>query len=118
MKVLSKADILSADDLVKEVVDVNEWGGSVYVRCMTGQERDRYELTLMDLSDKDKAATVQNIRATLLALTICDEQGKLLFSEGEIAELGKKSSKALDRVREVAEKLNFNQDEKKVLIPA
>lgn len=99
---LSKADILGADDLPREEVPVPEWQGTVFVRTMTGEERDGFEQSIID-GEKRK---LDNIRAKLAALTVVDENGERLFEEGDIAELGKKSAAALDRVFAVAQRLN------------
>jgi hypothetical protein len=39
-------------------------------------------------------------------LTLCDSQGDRLFDDSEIAALGRKSARALDRVFSVAQRLN------------
>jgi len=39
-----KADILAADDLPRVAVEVPEWNTTVWVREMTGSERDRQPL--------------------------------------------------------------------------
>jgi hypothetical protein len=59
----------------------------------------------MDLRD-DKKAKQLKLRATVCAMSIVDESGKRLFSESDIEALGRKSYKALDRVKTAAEKLN------------
>ena len=100
MGLLTKEQILAAQDLPTEDVAVPEWGGSVRVRGMTGSERDAWEL--LQLDDKKPA----DIRATLLAFTIVDEKGALVFQPEEISALGKKSAKALQRVFRVAQKLS------------
>lgn len=96
---LSRDQILSADDLPKQVVPVPEWGGSVYVRTMSGTERDDFESAY--LKDKTK-----DIRARLAVATVCDEQGNALFTPADIPALGKKSSAALTRIFEAAMGLN------------
>jgi len=106
---LTAEQILKADDLSERVeVDVPEWGGSVYVQIMSGSARDRWELTTAKALDKPGTA---NVRAGLCVATICDEKGKRLFSDGQVAALGAKSSAALDRVYAVAKKLNKISDE-------
>jgi len=45
---LNKEQILRADDLKTEEVDVPEWGGSVRVRVLTGTERDAFESSIYD----------------------------------------------------------------------
>ncbi|MGH2437502.1 MAG: hypothetical protein ACRDFA_10955, partial [bacterium] len=47
-----------------------------------------------------------DIRATLETLTVCDESGAPVFSLADIEALGQKSCAALDRICEVAQRLN------------
>jgi len=100
---LSKEQILSADDLTREQVNVPEWGGDVYVYTMSGEERDSFEVSIMDSKGK---ATFLNIRAKLCARTIRDEEGNRYFTDKEIDVLGKKSGQALDKIFDVAKRLN------------
>jgi hypothetical protein len=44
--VLTKEQILSADDIKTETVLVPEWGGDVIVRGLSGVERDAYEMAV------------------------------------------------------------------------
>lgn len=101
MAKLNKAAILAADDLPRESVTVPEWGGEVLVRTMTGTERDAFETSLLE---KDRR--MENMRARLVSLTLCDETGERMFSDDEVTALGKKSAMALDRVFAVAQRLN------------
>jgi hypothetical protein len=103
MATLTKEQILKAEDLKTEIVEVEEWGGSVNVRTMTGTERDAFEQSIVEGKDKTNLA---NIRARLCAVTIVDENGNRLFNDEDVVELGKKSAAALDRVATVAQKLN------------
>jgi hypothetical protein len=66
---------------------------------MTGAERDRFEQAYLT----EKTA---NIRARTAAACICDDQGARLFSDADVAELGQKSAAALDRIFDVAMRLN------------
>ena len=101
MNILSKDAILDADDLPRETVSVPEWGGEVLVRTMSGTDRDAFEASLLE-----KDGRMENVRARLVALTLCDPQGDRLFDDSEIAALGRKSARALDRVFSVAQRLN------------
>lgn len=103
MPLLTKAQILGAEDLEHRDVAVPEWGGTVRVRCMTGEERDAYETSLYN----GEKVNLDNVRARLLVLTLIDETGNRLFAEvADIAALGKKSVRAMQRVFEVAKELN------------
>jgi len=102
---LNRSQILSAKDLPIEEVAVPEWGGTVFVRGMNGAERDAFELSVIDQKQKGKV-DLNNIRAKLCALTICDESGERIFSEKDVAALAKKSAAALSRVFVVAQRLS------------
>lgn len=92
---LTKAEILAAEDLPREKLSVPEWGGCghVWIRAMTGAEGDSFGET-------------EPSQAAVAALTICDQDGKLLFSKGEIAELAGKSALVLRRIVQAAKELN------------
>ncbi len=105
---LTKQDILNADDTKTTVVDVQEWGGQVIIGVMSGFARDRFEASIIG---KNGGTNAGNIRAKLAASTLQDEEGNLLFTEKDITALGKKSAAALDRIFEAAQKLNRIGDE-------
>lgn len=110
---LTRAAILAADDVKREPVHVPEWGGTVLVQSMTGTDRDEFEAEMEAQKGKDPQANRRNFRAKIAARTIVDEKGERLFSESDIAALGKKNSWALTRVAMVAARLSA-LDEKDV----
>ena len=97
---LTKDQILIADDVKCVELYVPEWGGNVRLRTITGAERDRLEVRVS--GDK----TGNNIRAALCALCICDEKNSRMFSDAEVERLGQKSASALDRIFQAARTLN------------
>lgn len=101
---LTRDSILSAADLPTEEVKTPEWGGSVHVRTMSGTERDAFEQSIIDA--KKGATSLANVRAKLAVRVICDADGNRLFTDTDADALGRKSGKALDRVFEVAQRLN------------
>ncbi len=105
-KCLSKDDILNADDISIESVSVPEWGGHVLVKVLTGTERDAFEGAIYRAKGDGQVISVDNIRARLSVLTIVGEDNNRLFSDSEMASLGRKSSVALDRVFTIAQKIN------------
>ena len=104
--ILSREDILNVSDLVIERVPVPEWGGDVFVRGMTGEERDNFESTIVQLKEKNRVVIMRNIRAKLCSWSVCDESGKRLFSQSDVEELAKKSAAALQRIFKVAQRLS------------
>lgn len=107
MGALNKEQILTANDIKTEKVAVPEWGGHIYVRVMSGKERDDYEAScLKQVSPTRFITDMSMVRAKLAARCICDENGQRLFDNKDIAALAEKSGRALDRVMEVAERIN------------
>jgi len=107
MAILTADSILSADDLPKELVEVPEWGGEVYVRCLTAGERDDWEASVVSLEKNGKTKTdMKNLRAKLVARTVCDKSGKRVFNDSQIEALSNKSAAALDRIYTVAARLS------------
>lgn len=106
MALLTREQILAADDTQKELVPVPEWGGDVWVYGLSGTLRDRFEEGTMDLSGKRPKVDLDNLRARLCALAMRDEKGSRLFDDSHVRELGMKSSAALNRVYEVAQRLS------------
>lgn len=104
---LTKDEILNADDQQTKVINVPEWGGEVKIAIMSGFARDRFESSLVGTNG---GTNMQNIRAKLVAASAVDDNGELLFSDKDILKLGKKSSIALDRVFSVAQEFNKISD--------
>ena len=104
---LTKDQILEAGDLKTEAVEVPEWGGSVLVRTMTGADRDAFESSMITtLSDGTRKPNMSNMRPKLVALTLVDETGNLLFSLDDVDRLALKSAAALERVFAAAQRIN------------
>lgn len=104
--ILTRDQILEAHDLGTEEVKVPEWGGSVLVKAMNGMERDKFEASMIEGRGKKQRTNFENMRARLVALAVVDDKGERLFSDADVAALGKKSAAALDRVFTVAQRLN------------
>jgi len=101
---LDRKSILAADDVRKEKIAVPEWGGDVFLRVLTGTDRDRFEESYADQKMK-------SFRIRFLLLALCDEAGERLFSDDEADVLGKKSSVVINRLFEAGWKLNaFTQE--------
>lgn len=110
-KLLTRDAILQAVDLPHEDVEVPEWGGVVRVRGLTGVERDKFETSIVIRKGNKTDVNTENMRAKLVALCVVDEEGKRVFSGGDIKLLGQKSAVALDRVFSVAQGLSGLQPE-------
>ena len=118
MKCVAKENVFKSEDVKKEWIDIPEWEGGLYVKVMSGEERDAFETAMFKTNDmNDFTRNFDNMRARLIAFTAVDEDEKQIFDPilkydiqgklyGDVAELGKKSSIILDRIYIVAQKLN------------
>lgn len=107
MGLLTRDQILNANDRKTETISVPEWGGDVIVSVMSGEQRDAYENMLVEVGPDGKAKNkLDNIRAKLVACCVVDEKGERLFSEKDVKALGSKSAAALQRVYVAAARIN------------
>lgn len=114
MALLSKADILSADDIAHEDVPVPEWGGEVRVRGLTGAQRSLIEATMVISKGQEVAVRIEafrDLRERLVAASLVDEKGRRLFTDAEVAKLGEKSGRVLTRLFEIASRLSGMEPE-------
>ena len=106
MTTVDKAAIFAADDLPTEDVDVPEWGGVLTVRTMTCGEQDEMFVDLADKRKGGKQVDIKGFRARLVQLTVVNGDGSLLFEKDDIPQLQKKSSLVMERIAEVAMRIN------------
>ena len=113
-KLLTRDQILAAHDLPVEDVEIPEWHGTVRVRGMTVAERNDWERSntrtfkgrngqLVTEASPDAIAT---FRQRLVARSVVDDDGNLLFSGADVAALERKSSSAIARIVTVANRLS------------
>jgi hypothetical protein len=112
--VLTRDQIKVVDDRKIESVEVPEWGGMVYVRGLSGTDRDSFEMAMIEQSrgkgKRTQEVNLRNLRAKLVVRTAVDsddtETAKPIFEMADIEWLGRKSAQALQRVYAVAQRLS------------
>lgn len=106
MTLLTKEQILAADDLKSEEVNVPEWAGTVRLRMLTAGERDLFEAQAYQASKSNSVRALENFRVKWVAKGLVDETGNPLFTSKELDQLAGKSSKVIVRLHEQLQKLN------------
>jgi hypothetical protein len=109
MALLTKEQILGADDRTFEVVDVPEWGGQVRVAVWSGLQRDRFDLEIVRRRKEAQSdESAGHFRALVVACSLVDEAGHPLgWTPEDIERLSvERSAKPLTRIFRVADKLN------------
>jgi hypothetical protein len=118
-QLLGKAELLQKEKLEIEKVEF-ENGDYVYVRQMTGHERDMFEQSMLRKNKDGKGnvlsveTVMDDFRSKLAAITLCDEEGKSLLNANDYAILGNNmSAKRLEKIINTAQKLNAITEEDK-----
>jgi hypothetical protein len=92
---LDKAAIIAGAKPRIITISVPEWGGDVCLR----DQWDAWQI------ENEGAARYANIRARLLVLTICDEQGARLFTDKDIDIVSSMPAQTIDRLWDASCKL-------------
>lgn len=114
---LDRSGLLKKEELKKEKVDLGN-GEFVFVRQMTGRERDRFEQSLFKEEDGKMVRSLDDFRAKLAVNTICGEDGKNLLQPQDIVVLSTNMSAArLEKIVEIAQKLNkISEEDKEAMV--
>ena len=83
-------------------------GMTIFVRTLTGRERDAFENSCFSGKGKYREMNTDNIRAKLLVRSICNgaTDGSRVFSDDETDALGELPASVLDALFTVAQKLS------------
>ncbi len=98
--------ILTADDLPRESLEVPEWGQTLHVRTLTGVEREDFENVVQAASTGKGGMDLRGLKIKLVTLTLCTEDGELLFDSTDQLLLNGKSASAIDRIFQVSQRLS------------
>lgn len=116
MGMLDKKALLTKEELTIQKVTLGK-GDFVYVRQMTGRERDRFEQSLIKENKSVEGGiekALDDFRAKLAVVTVCDEAGALILSVSDAGTLSQMMSAArLEKIVNVAQELNKISEEDK-----
>ena len=116
MTLLNFDDIVASQDKEYEDVEVPEWGGTVRIATMSGEDRDRWELSMMQADDSSERGFKLNFdaysRVRLVAMCLVDDNFNRIFvTKEQIERLSQKSGKVMDLLYDVAQRVNGITDE-------
>ena len=122
MGLLDRKKLLQKELLKTQKVDLGE-NDFVYVRQMTGRERDQFERSLLkEVKDSkgklDYERSIEDFRAKLAVNTVCDENGNLLLQPNDFPLLSQSMSAfRLEKIVNIAQEINkITEDDKEGLI--
>lgn len=104
-KFLTRDDIL---DLAVAIEKLQTAYGTVFVKGLSGEDRDTLESSLVDVGPQGQVKQVRltNLRATIAQLGICDETGTRLFTKKDIPALSKRPAAFLEAVTQKVQELS------------
>lgn len=110
MKELTRDELLALTDVPKEALELPQVG-IVYVRGMSGKERDQWENALMVGRGTNRRVDIRNARARLAVRCLVDAHGVRLFDDKDAERLGNIRADHLQRIFNVAQRLSGVSDE-------
>lgn len=120
-----REEISKAKDARIEPVPTPEWpsvNGHVFVRTMSAFVKDRFVSSLSDIKaqatpDGGVTANItvftQQASLKLVSMTACDENGNLIFTEGDVAMLGERDAVCMQRLVDKTSEINGLSDKAK-----
>lgn len=98
MSILTREAIFAAQDLRTQVIHIPEWDGDVRIRSLNFSDCAH----LREVTEK----TPELFAASLVAISVVDEQGGNLFTTDDVPMLNRKNMRAVTRIAEAAAILN------------
>jgi len=96
-------EILNRDDFTFEELEVPEWGGTIRIRSLSGNERTK--ITNMVQKRKDGDGMFEQV----VIFAAVDENGKRIFRDDHLAALKEKSASVTQRIgSKILELSGFN----------
>jgi hypothetical protein len=81
-------------------------GRMVHVRELTAKERDEFEAAVTATRGRRVEVNLTNVRARLVVATICDETGKRILADSDVAMVGDMPAAVIDPIYAAAARLS------------
>ncbi|MBC8587112.1 MULTISPECIES: hypothetical protein [Tissierellales] len=122
MALLSRSQILEAQDIKTKKINVPEWGGEIMIKQLSAKENDDIVMNMVNvkkmaakqLSKKSNEnyeeavneVAIKNQKIMMIVKSVVDENMKQLFTEADIELLATKNTSVIEKV--YAEIVEFN----------
>jgi len=113
---LTREKLLKPDVKRRLMVKIPEWGGEVYVREFTQEEKEEVAIRSLEIVDTatgniSNPRKMSGLKSWIVARTVIDSDGKRLFDDGDMEVLAEKSSRVIERLSDTATELSdMNSD--------
>jgi hypothetical protein len=106
--------IFGTNDLEIKEVQVPEWKCKLYVKGMTGKDKEDWEKSVfVESADGKRKFNSDNFRAKMISSCVYADPDatQRLFTEKHYEQLSQKSAKVLDKILEVVREVNGSTEE-------
>jgi hypothetical protein len=107
----TKESILAFRQKSGKIHEVQAFNGIVYFKEWTSGERDNFESSLVIGKGKSQRVSTNNIRAKMFVRSVCDKDGKLIFTDEEASDVGLLPAAEVDKVYAAIQKVNSVSDD-------
>lgn len=105
----SAAEILDKKDYTIEPIEVPEWGENLFIKSVTGEQREEIEVKSQGLRrDPEK---YKGLKARCVIYGLCNVDGENIFVDAHLEKLAKKDGRILDEVSQTILKLSGMTEE-------
>lgn len=104
-KILSKADIFSAQDCTIKDVDMPQWGGFIRIKKMSLLE----QISLSEVLAKSASGKTDenaDVMVDFIIASVVDEAGNLIFTREDAQNIKKRSAVSIVKLFEAIQKFN------------
>lgn len=105
MTTISRDAFLKRAEVPRERVEIPELGGAIIVSGMTARDRTRFEKQFQTASGKPSKARSEEIRERLLVACCVNPDGSAMFTDADIAAIGRQRADVVERLVNVAQRL-------------
>lgn len=106
MGLLTRDQILAADDIKTERIAVPEWGGDVLLRGLTAKERGRAVKACTRMVGNKPDTDFGALQVQMISMSAIDEAGTRLFTDNDVQVLSGKHSGVIEKIFTVVAKLS------------
>jgi len=104
---LSREEILAADDLPREPVPVPEWGGDIWVSMVPAGDMQAYARWY---GEAKEAGDTSQSEARIVVMCACDRAGAALFDPDDVPAVAAKNPEVIRRLAAAALRVNDATD--------
>jgi hypothetical protein len=103
---LTAAVVFSVEDIKKERLDIEEWGGYVIVHSLTSSAHEKLVQSCMRGTGKNRTMDMVGYQSKLAVLCARDDEGKRIFGDDHAAKLADKASGPISKIANKAQELS------------